>query len=178
MDADMTKEAARAVQPPVLLSADDFSRLTSLANATLAHHPGEDAQLLIGELDRADIVPDGWIPPGVVTMNSYVEFRDDPAGTVRRLQLVYPHQANFKEGRLSVLSQVGAALVGLAEGQSINWRARNGGDRCLTVLRASADPLAEREAVSAETPKLARDPVDLASEGSFPASDPPPWTLG
>lgn len=137
-----TVQEAHPLQPPVLLSADDFSRLTHLAKATLARYPADDAQLLLKELDRADIVPAGWIPLGVVMMNSYVEFHDHPAGTVRRLQLVYPYQTNFKEGRLSVLSLVGAALIGLAEGQSITWRARNGVNRCLTVLRVSNEPFA------------------------------------
>src|SRR4051794_9962713 len=112
-----TAQQASAVQPRVLLSGSDFTRLRDLARATLARHPiadaVKDAQFLLEELDRADIVPPDWVPTGVVGMNSYVEFRDDPAGTVRRLQLVYPYQANLEAGRLSVLSLVGAALIGL-----------------------------------------------------------------
>jgi len=140
-----TVQQASAVQPRVLLSGDDFSRLRDLARATLARHPVQnavqDAQFLLEELDRADIAPPDWIPTGIVMMNSHVEFRDDPAGTVRRLQLVYPYQANLKAGRLSVLSLVGAALIGLAERQSIAWRARDGQERRLTVLRTSNEPL-------------------------------------
>jgi len=139
-----TMQRAGAAQPRVLLSGGDFSRLRDLARATMARHPVEDAakdaQFLLEELDRADIVPPDWIPTGIVGMNSYVEFRDDPAGTVRRLQLVYPYQANLEAGRLSVLSLVGAALIGLAERQSITWQARDGRDRCLTVLRTSNEP--------------------------------------
>jgi regulator of nucleoside diphosphate kinase len=139
-----TVQQASAVQPRVLLSGSDFTRLRDLARATLARHPiadaAKDAQFLLEELDRADIVPPDWIPAGVVGMNSYVEFRDDPAGTVRRLQLVYPYQANLEAGRLSVLSLVGAALIGLTEGKSITWEGRDGRERRLTVLRTSGEP--------------------------------------
>ena len=129
--------------PPILLSTRDYNRLADLARATLARFPADDAQLLLEELHRADIVPTDEIPSGVVKMNSHVEFRDDRTGTVRRVQLVYPYQANIKEGRISVLSLVGAALIGLAEHQPITWRARNGGERRLTVLRASAEPFSD-----------------------------------
>ena len=137
-----------APPPPILLSTRDYNRLADLARATLARFPADDAQLLLEELHRADIVPTGEIPSGVVKMNSYVEFRDDRTGTVRRVQLVYPYQANIKEGRISVLSLVGAALIGLAEHQPIAWRARNGGERSLTVLRASAEPFSDDLAMS------------------------------
>jgi regulator of nucleoside diphosphate kinase len=129
--------------PPILLSIRDYNRLADLARTTLARFPADDAQLLLEELHRADIVPTDEIPPDVVKMNSHVEFRDDRTGTVRRVQLVYPYQANIKEGRISVLSLVGAALIGLGEHQPITWRARNGGERRLTVLRASAEPFSD-----------------------------------
>ena len=129
--------------PPILLSHDDYHRLADLARATLARYPADDAQLLLEELHRADTVPASWLPSGVVMMDSHVEFRDDQTGEIRRVQLVYPYHADIKKGRISVLSLVGAALVGLAENQSINWRTRNGDKRRLTVLRASTEPLAE-----------------------------------
>jgi regulator of nucleoside diphosphate kinase len=122
----------------ILLSADDCDRLTDLA--TLASYPADDTQLLLEELDRADIVPTGRIPAGVVMMNSFVEFRDDRTGTIRRVQLVYPTMADIKRGRISILSLVGTALIGLAEDQSITCRTGNGREVRLTVLRASTEP--------------------------------------
>jgi hypothetical protein len=73
-------------------------------------------------------------------MNSYVEYWDDKACMSRRVQLVYPHRADFSEGRISVLSRIGAALLGLMEGQSINWQTRNKDKQRLTVLRVSGEP--------------------------------------
>jgi regulator of nucleoside diphosphate kinase len=142
MSTEMVRET-EALQPSILLSHDDYNLLTDLARATLARYPADDAQLLLEELHRADTVSAEWVPSGVVMMNSYVEFRDDRTGASRRVQLVYPYQADIKKGRISVLSLVGAALIGLAEGQSIAWQIRNGDQRRLTVLRARKEPFAD-----------------------------------
>lgn len=136
-----TTHQIEAMEPPVLLSADDYHRLSDLVKVTLARYPADDAQLLLEELHRADIVPTGWVPSDVVMMGSHVEFRNDQTGTVRRVQLVYPYQADIKKGRISILSLVGAALIGLAVGQSISWRTKSAGNhRRLTVLRVSTEP--------------------------------------
>jgi regulator of nucleoside diphosphate kinase len=139
----MSTNTIHETETPILLSHDDYNRLANLTRTILARFPADDAQMLLGELNRADIVPANWIPPGVVTMGSHVEFRDDRTGAVRRVQLVYPYQANIKEGRISVLSLVGAGLVGLAEGQSITLQTWNGVERRFTVLRASMEPFAD-----------------------------------
>lgn len=141
MSNQMTAETTAL--PPIVLSHVDYYRLADLAKATLARYPADDAKFLLEELQRADIVPVSWVPSGVVTMDSHVEFRDDQSGRIRRVQLVYPYQADIKKGRISVLSLVGAALVGLAENQSITCRTRIGAERRLTVLRTSNTPFAE-----------------------------------
>ena len=81
------------------------------------------------------IVAAGFLLRGVVTMGSLVEFRDDDTGRTRTVNLVYPDQADLADGRLSVLSPVGAALIGLSVGQSIEWQTPSGGWRSLTVLQ-------------------------------------------
>jgi regulator of nucleoside diphosphate kinase len=160
----MTKEM-KVSEAAILLSADDRDRLTDLAKTTLVHYPADDAQLLLEELDRADIVPMGRIPAGVVMMNSFVEFRDDRKGTIRRVQLVYPTMADIKKGRISILSLVGTALIGLAEDQSITCRTANGREVRLTVLRASTEPLDDEsfQAGGARTITPSHDPTQLST---------------
>jgi regulator of nucleoside diphosphate kinase len=51
--------------------------------------------------------------------------------------LVYPAEADIAEGRISVLTPVGTALIGLRAGQSITWRTRDGRKQVLTVLRVT-----------------------------------------
>ena len=66
-------------------------------------------------------------------MNSKVEFRDDTTGKVQMVTLVYPDQADISQGKVSVLTPVGTALIGLQTGDFITWEAPNGERRQLTV---------------------------------------------
>ena len=130
---------AGALRPPLLMSAEDHARLVALAGVTTRRDPLV-ARLLMEEADRAEVVPAGRVPPGVVAMGSVVEFRDAATGEARRVQVVLPGEADIAEGRISVLSLVGAGLMGLSEGQSIDWPTQDGRLRRLTVLRVDAPP--------------------------------------
>lgn len=117
--------------PEIILGGTDHARLTTLANAALDTVP-DTAEELLSELDRARIVADESVPRDVVRMGSRVEFRAD--NECRRVTLVFPPEADIAAGRISVLTPVGAALIGLAKGQSIAWTARDGSRHELTVL--------------------------------------------
>jgi len=125
--------------PPIILSASDRERLLDLAQAALYRMP-DVAPLLLDEADRATIVTDDARPRSVVGLYSYVEYRDSENDAVQRVQIVYPHEANIAEWRISVLTLIGAGLIGLGEGQSILWPTRDGRRRTLSVLKVSATP--------------------------------------
>ncbi len=133
-----------ALRPPVLMSAEDHTRLAALARVTVRRNPFV-ARLLMEETDRAEVVPAGQMPPGVVTVGSVVEFHDAATGGTRRVQLVLPSEADITEGRISVLSVVGAGLVGLSQGQSIDWPTQDGRLRRLTVLRVETPPFSMKD---------------------------------
>ena len=63
---------------------------------------------------------------GVVRMGSKVVYRDETTGLQRAVALVYPHEADIGLGRISVLTAVGAALIGLSVGQSIEFETPSG----------------------------------------------------
>ncbi|WP_240756976.1 nucleoside diphosphate kinase regulator [Roseicella aquatilis] len=129
-----------ALRPPLLMSMGDHDRLVALAEVAARRSPLV-ARLLQEETDRAEVVPaGGQVPAGVVALGSVAEFRDAATGETRRVQLVLPGEADIAEGRISVLSLVGAGLVGLSEGQSIDWPTQDGRLRRLTVLRVGAPP--------------------------------------
>ncbi|MCW8087855.1 nucleoside diphosphate kinase regulator [Sabulicella glaciei] len=138
------RRAKKRTQPPITLSTADEERLFTLATATARRNP-EVAAHLLREIDRARIVPPGRMPPDVVAMHSHVEFRDGGTGTVSRVQLVYPHEADIEAGRVSVLTLVGAGLIGMTAGRSISWPTLQGKERELTVLRVSPKPFAETD---------------------------------
>ncbi len=76
-------------------------------------------------------------------MGSEVEFRDDSTGKVQTVTLVFPGDADIAERKISVLTPVGTALIGMRAGDSITWEARDGDLRRLTVLRPGSLSLAE-----------------------------------
>jgi len=92
------------------------------------------ATLLIDEIERASIYAAGSIPSDVVTMHSRVEFLDEASGARRIVELVYPGEADIAAGRVSVLTPIGAGLIGLREGGTIAWPDREGHERNLTVM--------------------------------------------
>lgn len=67
-------------------------------------------------------------------MDAEVEFRDETSGKVQRFTVVYPGQADISARKISVLTPVGTALIGMRVGQSISWETPNNELRQLTVL--------------------------------------------
>jgi regulator of nucleoside diphosphate kinase len=63
-----------------------------------------------------------------------VTFIDDISGQKRTVILVYPDEANVDAGKISILTPIGAALIGLSAGQSIEFQTPSGGWRSLTVI--------------------------------------------
>ena len=121
--------------PQIVVSSADYERLTDLANAARERLP-EVAQELLEEMDRARVVDAGKVPTDVVRMGSTVTFKSDD-GHVRTLKLVYPVDESLDEHRISVMTPVGAALIGLGVGQSISWTARDGKHHRLTVTKVA-----------------------------------------
>ena len=79
-------------------------------------------------------LPAADMPPDVVTMGAEVEFADARSGERRAVRLVWPAEADIEAGRISVLTPIGAGLIGLSPGQSIEWPDRDGNTRRLSVL--------------------------------------------
>jgi regulator of nucleoside diphosphate kinase len=116
--------------PEVIVGNSEHARLTSLATAALDRLPA--AEELLTELDRATVVADEAVPDDVVRMGSTVEFRTDE--DQKRVTLVFPPEADIASGKVSVLTPIGAALIGLSKGESMTWNARDGNSHELTIL--------------------------------------------
>jgi len=119
--------------PNIVVSNADYERLTDLATASLERLP-EVAEELLAEMDRAKVVGDDSVPADVVRMGSTVTFKSDDGRQLTET-LVYPVDEDSDAHRISVMTPVGAALIGLAEGQSISWTARDGRKHELTVVK-------------------------------------------
>ncbi len=119
-------------KPRIVVSDTDHARLSDLATGALARFP-EIAEELQSEMIRAEVVAASALPSDVVRMGSTVEFRSN-GGQHRRVALVFPIDADISANKVSVLTPVGTALIGLAAGQSIRFTTQDGREQTLTVL--------------------------------------------
>ena len=71
------------------------------------------------EIERAIVVEPQQVARDVVTMNSRVVLRLD--GEKQEVALVYPQDADERDRKLSVLSDIGTAILGYQEGDAIDW---------------------------------------------------------
>ncbi|MCK9489541.1 MAG: nucleoside diphosphate kinase regulator [Xanthomonadales bacterium] len=130
----MSKQPATSnnPRPPLVISASHAARLTALADNALERLP-DIAGRLLDELERAQTVPDDQLPDDVVAMGNQVSFQDEATGRDRVVRLVWPSEANIDAGRISVLTPVGTALIGLRVGQSIDWPVTDGSHHRLRI---------------------------------------------
>jgi regulator of nucleoside diphosphate kinase len=129
-------------RPPVQMIDAEAETLTDLALSVERRMPAVSA-LLLREAERARLHSAAKMPGDVVTIGSQVEFLDDSSDGRRTVTLVYPAEADIAAGRISILTPVGAALIGLRAGQSILWP-----DRRLTVLDVRQCPQPVHQAPS------------------------------
>lgn len=125
-------------EPSVLIGVRTEAMLRGIVRSAMRGAP-EVAMRLLGEVDRADIVMEDAVPVEVVTLGSLVTYQTLATGSINTIQLVPPHEADLKLLRVSVVSDIGAALIGLRTSQRIEWEF--GGRRhVLEVLRVSKEP--------------------------------------
>lgn len=105
--------------PNVTLPASDHRRLQRLARVG-ADQADVDAHFLLSEIKRAEVVPDRAARlDSIVTMGSWVTFWITWGVPRETRQLVYPEDYTSERTQISVMSALGAALVGLKVGSEI-----------------------------------------------------------
>lgn len=126
-------------KPAITIGIEANRRLNNLAMAIEDSMP-EIADALLQELDRARLVPDAKLSDKTIRIGSEVEFTTND-GEPRRITLVLPADADIAQGRISVATPIGLALIGLSEGQSMTAHARDGRENVLAVVKVSPPPV-------------------------------------
>lgn len=121
--------------PAVYMTRSDYEQLSPRADALDHTAVGQSLQT---ELDRAIMAPDRSTRT-FVKLGSTVAYEDLSTGAVRRLKLCLPEHASLDENRLSVLTPVGAALIGASAGQIFDYLLADGRTRRLRVLEVGDD---------------------------------------
>jgi len=106
----------------------DFIRLSKLVGASRSDKNIElkNINALAQELKRAEKVDSKKITSEFVTMNSVVQVINESTNTLMTIKIVYPKEADFKKGNISVLSPMGSALLGYKVGDSVQFDAPKG----------------------------------------------------
>jgi regulator of nucleoside diphosphate kinase len=78
------------------------------------------------ELEWAQVVSPQEIPGDVVTMNSQARVRDLKSNEEMVFTLVFPAEADYERGMLSVLAPIGMALLGYRAGETVEWKIPSG----------------------------------------------------
>ena len=132
-----TKAAPQALRRPQIHMIDSEAEALAHLAGTMEDRLPEVSEMLLQEINRAHVHTAARIGDDVVTMKSTVEFKDEASGAAREVQLVYPKDADIAAGRISIMTPIGAGLIGLRTGQSINWPDRSGNFRVLTITRVT-----------------------------------------
>ena len=132
----MTAKSPDRPRPPIHLLAAESDLVAGLA-LVAEHRLPLVAAMLLEEIERAELHDADDMPAGHVRLNSRVTFLDEKSRRIREVQLVLPAQANIAEGRISVLTPMGAALYGLGDGACISWPDLEGNERPIRIMRVS-----------------------------------------
>lgn len=135
----MRMSACGRVRPPIHLLASESDLVAALA-LSAEHRQPVVAAMLLEEIGRAELHGPDEMPDGYVRLNSRVTFMDEKTRRMRDVQLVLPAQANIAQRRISILTPMGAALYGLADGASITWPDLDGNERLIRVMRVEQRP--------------------------------------
>ena len=124
---------------PIYMTRDDHAKLRLFVTTALYSSTSSAVNKLREELDRAIVVDSDAIPPGVVTLNSMVEFEDLSTGEIEEYIITFPERADIAKKRVSILAPIGTGLIGCREGNVVTWTTP-GGVRRLKICRVTQSP--------------------------------------
>jgi regulator of nucleoside diphosphate kinase len=121
------------IWPDVLLCPEDHR---AICQEIAAVRPTDGTQLLAHEVGRARLVPRERLPTDTVRLNSTVEFLDNDVLEIEAVQVVLIDRGRPLD-EVPVTSPLGAALIGLKVGDTMNWVSRDQGARAVTITRVT-----------------------------------------
>ncbi|GLU55507.1 GreA/GreB family elongation factor [Dyadobacter frigoris] len=105
----------------VILGEDDF-RLLKQFTETFSSTANGNEMTLSYELNRAIVVENNELPEDSIRLNSMVKVRELITNKELEFSIVMPAFADIKQQKISVLTPMGAALIGLCKGEKVEWK--------------------------------------------------------
>ena len=108
----------------------DFIRLRDMIDAELRHTEIEDQReslhFLASVLEQGKVISSQNIPAEIVTMGVWFRLRDLDTYEEISYTLVYPQDADLAQNRLSILTPLGMAILGLRVNETVDWQTPEG----------------------------------------------------
>ena len=136
-------------RPEIQVTKWDLHNIESLLSIHATHWNWRSVEYLVRELMRATIIEESeerTLPADLVTMGSRVEYREVGRDSSEIVTLAFPGEREIYDDAISVLTPIGAALIGLKAGQSICFAGPDGRPVTIEVVRVIHQPEANRRA--------------------------------
>lgn len=118
----------------LLIEKKEYVLLKRLMNLSGYHQDNtwrKSVRKLAGELETAKILDDEEMPLDVIRFNSKVTIISDN-GWHKKFKLVLPSKSDVRNNHISILTPMGAAVMGYAKGDSFVWEFPSGNQK-LTI---------------------------------------------
>ncbi len=107
----------------MVITVNDYNRLMGLMEEEpLKTKMPDPVSRLYDGLMNASRLSQENISSNVITMNSTVLLQDTVSKREASLTLTYPKDADNRQGKISVFSAIGAALLGKQVGDVVSWK--------------------------------------------------------
>jgi regulator of nucleoside diphosphate kinase len=111
----------------ILMTINDYQRLTGLIGfASLKDRMPEIVKGFNNKFKMAKMLAQEQMLESVITMNSCVLLKELSQGRQAEVTITYPQDADKLEGRISVFSPIGLALLGRQVGDKVSWKIPTG----------------------------------------------------
>ncbi|MUH37148.1 transcription elongation factor GreAB [Zobellia amurskyensis] len=90
----------------------------------------KSVEKLVGELESAQIHDEAEMPEDVIRFNSTITIASEN-GWRKKFKLVIPTESDVNSNRISILTPMGAAVIGYAQGDTLIWDFPAGEQRML-----------------------------------------------
>ncbi len=159
---DHNARLTHAALPDIKITARDLARIEELLRDHAPIRSWKAVEFLIGEMDRATVVPDDAVEPTLVTIGTRAAFRSSLHNEETVATLAMPGTRGLYTDAISILTPVGAALFGLSVGQTMPYAAPDGRIKTITVTSVLHQPQTVRSCArqGAEVLRMAPVPTD------------------
>lgn len=119
----------------LIIKESDYQKLIGLIERLKT----PTAELLEREMSRAEVIQDDLYPEDAVCMGSKVRFVDLHSDKGGEVTLVFPGEANIHDMKISILTPMGSALIGMRVNGMIDWKMPNGQTSKIQILATTCN---------------------------------------